>query len=162
MELDGLNSNAVLRKYTWGLDLSGTLQGAGGVGGLLAVYDTAGTTSTSDDASYGYLYDTNGNVGQLVDFADGSLAAKYEYDPYGGPLLDAANASVSGPYAATNPFRFSTKYFDDEVDYADTANDGLYYYGYRYYSARLGRWLSRDPLYAFRYDALGRRASAAV
>ena len=43
----------------------------------------------------------------------------------------------------------STKYWDDET--------GLYYYGYRYYSAELGRWLSRDPfeenggyhLYAF-------------
>ncbi|MBU1914024.1 MAG: hypothetical protein KJ563_02370, partial [Candidatus Thermoplasmatota archaeon] len=45
-----------------------------------------------------------------------------------------------------NPFRFSTKYFDAEIDYADTDNDGLYYYGYRYYSPRLGRWLKRDPI----------------
>ena len=37
-----------------------------------------------------------------------------------------------------NPFRFSTKWFDDET--------GLYYYGYRYYSPRLGRWINRDPL----------------
>ena len=42
LELDGLNSNAVLRQYTWGLDLSGQngnpsvggLHGAGGIGGL--------------------------------------------------------------------------------------------------------------------------------
>ena len=32
--LDG--SSNLKRKYTWGLDLSGTLQGAGGIGGLLA------------------------------------------------------------------------------------------------------------------------------
>lgn len=36
-----------------------------------------------------------------------------------------------------NPFRFSTKYQDDETD--------LLYYGYRHYNASTGRWLSRDP-----------------
>ena len=40
--------------------------------------------------------------------------------------------------AKANPFRFSTKYQDDETD--------LLYYGYRYYSASTGSWLSRDPL----------------
>ena len=33
---------------------------------------------------------------------------------------------------------FSTKYTDNETD--------LLYYGYRYYSPALGRWLSRDPI----------------
>jgi hypothetical protein len=47
MELDALNHSAVVRKYTWGLDLAGQsggqtsglpgLEGAGGIGGLLAV-----------------------------------------------------------------------------------------------------------------------------
>ena len=44
MELDGLNSNAVLRQYAWGLDLSGQngnpsvgdIHGAGGIGRLYA------------------------------------------------------------------------------------------------------------------------------
>jgi RHS repeat-associated protein len=40
--------------------------------------------------------------------------------------------------AKVNPFRFSTKYQDDELD--------LLYYGYRYYSASTGRWISRDPI----------------
>jgi len=40
--------------------------------------------------------------------------------------------------AEVNPYRFSTKYFDDETE--------LYYYGYRYYSPELGRWLIRDPI----------------
>jgi RHS repeat-associated protein len=40
--------------------------------------------------------------------------------------------------AANNPFRFSTKYQDDET--------GLVYYGYRYYSPSMGRWISRDPI----------------
>ncbi|MDD4406128.1 MAG: RHS repeat-associated core domain-containing protein [Parabacteroides sp.] len=37
-----------------------------------------------------------------------------------------------------NLFQFSTKYTDSETD--------LVYYGYRYYSPALGRWLSRDPI----------------
>ncbi|MBK8915058.1 MAG: RHS repeat-associated core domain-containing protein [Phycisphaerales bacterium] len=157
----------VLRQYSWGLDLSGQngdstvggLHGAGGIGGLLSVYDTNGTTTgenaTSDDKSYVFLYDANGNVGQLVEWASaaggssgmawsaGRLAAKYEYDPYGnitGPDADGDGniAEEAGPYAAVNPFRFSTKFLDAET--------GLYYYGYRYYSPRLGRWISLDPI----------------
>jgi RHS repeat-associated protein len=38
----------------------------------------------------------------------------------------------------SNPFRFSTKYQDEET--------GLLYYGYRYYQPVTGRWLSRDPM----------------
>ncbi|MBK8916086.1 MAG: RHS repeat-associated core domain-containing protein [Phycisphaerales bacterium] len=157
----------VLRQYTWGLDLTGQngnstvggLHGAGGIGGLLSVYDTNGTTTgenaTSDDKSYVFLYDANGNVGQLVEWADdaggstgmawsaGRLVAKYEYDPYGnivGPDADNDGniAEEAGPYASMNPFRSSTKFFDAET--------GLYYYGYRYYSPRLGRWINRDPI----------------
>ena len=44
----------------------------------------------------------------------------------------------TGPAAATNPFRFSTKYLDRET--------GLYCYGYRYYAPALGRWVNRDPI----------------
>ena len=40
--------------------------------------------------------------------------------------------------AENNPYRFSTKYFDSEIE--------LYYYGYRYYSPELGRWISRDSI----------------
>jgi RHS repeat-associated protein len=43
-----------------------------------------------------------------------------------------------GDMAKVNPFGFSTKYTDSETD--------LVYYGYRYYSPALGRWLSRDPI----------------
>jgi RHS repeat-associated protein len=40
--------------------------------------------------------------------------------------------------AKSNPFLFSTKYYDWET--------GLYYYGYRYYDPSMGRWPNRDPL----------------
>ena len=118
-----------LRKYTWGKDLSGSLEGAGGIGGLLATYDTNATSSTGDDKSYLFFYDANGNVGQLVDASDGSVDAKYAYDPYG-------NATSSGDYADENPLRFSTKYWDDET--------GFGYWGIRYFDGV--RWISRDPI----------------
>ena len=112
--------------YVWGLDLSQSLQGAGGIGGLLARVDVA------QDKTHFYAYDGNGNVGQLVEAVGGSLAAAYEYDPYGNVV------KAVGALAEVNPFRFSTKYLDSEA--------GFYYYGYRYYVPELGRWLSRDPI----------------
>ncbi len=123
-ELDGLNNDAVIRTYTWGKDLSGTLSGAGGVGGLLMLSE-AGT-------DYLASYDGNGNLVALTNATDGSLAAAYEYSPY-GRLLRA-----EGPMAKKNPFRFSTKYTDDET--------GLVYYGFRYYNPSLGRFINRDPV----------------
>jgi RHS repeat-associated protein len=45
---------------------------------------------------------------------------------------------ATGPMAKANPFRFSAKYRGDETD--------LLYYGYRYYNASTGRWISRDYL----------------
>jgi RHS repeat-associated protein len=123
-ELNG--SNAPIRTYAWGQDISGSLTGAGGVGGLVAMSDAASGTS------YAPAYDGNGNVTALVSMEDGSVAASYEYGPFGEPLR------VSGAMAGQNPFRFSTKYTDDET--------GLVYYGYRYYAPSTGRWINRDPL----------------
>jgi RHS repeat-associated protein len=77
-------------------------------------------------------YDGNGNVAALVNVADGTLAANYEYGPFGEVIR------ATGPMAKANTIRFSTKYQDDESD--------LLYYGYRYYKASTGAWLSRDPI----------------
>jgi RHS repeat-associated protein len=121
--------NTLVRGYMWGSDLSGTMQGAGGVGGLLAVcqYGTATTNCF-------VAFDGNGNVMALVDSVDGAVVANYEYGPFGEPIR------MTGAMGKNNPFRFSTKYDDDESD--------LLYYGYRYYKPSTGTWLSRDPLNA--------------
>ncbi|HPU33663.1 MAG TPA: RHS repeat-associated core domain-containing protein [Phycisphaerae bacterium] len=132
MVLDGLKGNAIDRKYTWGLDLSGAFHRAGGIRGLLACEKTSGT----HQGSYWYFYDANGNVGQLVSATSNfPITARYEYDAYGNALV------ATGTSAAANPFRFSTKWQDNET--------GLYYYGYRYYSPTPGRWISRDPVQEF-------------
>jgi len=78
-----------------------------------------------------YYYDANGNVTELIG-VDGVSVAHYEYDPYGNTTVK------TGPLADINPFRFYTKYIDDST--------GLIYYGHRYYSTNLSRWLSRDPI----------------
>ena len=123
-ELDALNSNATLRSYTWGLDLSGSVQGAGGVGGLLSF--------TTPSESYFISYDGNGNVIGLIDSTTGTLSAEYEYGPFGEVVR------ATGTMAEENPFQFSTKYTDAET--------GLLYYGYRYYNSDTGRWVNRDPI----------------
>ena len=48
------------------------------------------------------------------------------------------NGEHCGYLSDTFRMRFSTKYFDSET--------GLYYYGYRFYSPSLMRWLNRDPI----------------
>ncbi len=117
-------NNSLIRSYVWGLDWSEDLEDAGAVGGLLLV-DEGGTR-------YQVGYDGNGNVTTLVNAATGAIASTYEYDPFGNTL------KASGDYANTNPFRFSTKYTDQE--------SGLLYYGYRFYNPQTGKWLSKDPL----------------
>ena len=124
--LDG--QNALLYSFAWGSDLSGSMQGAGGVGGLISMTVHGGTLA----GTYFYAFDGNGNVAKLVNGTDGSIAAEYEYDPF-GRLLRA-----TGSLAFINPFRFSTKYQDDET--------GFLYYGYRFYDADAGRWLCRTHL----------------
>lgn len=121
--LNAGNGDTLLRTYTWGKDLSGSVQGAGGVGGLLAVQDGA--------AIYHYTYDANGNVSELLGSA-GSVVAHYEYTPFGDAFV------ASGVYASINEYRFSTKPLD--------AVGGLYYYGFRYYNPSTGRWPNRDPI----------------
>lgn len=120
-----VNPNAtVAQSFHWGLDLSGTMQGAGGVGALLwARFDA--------DPQFA-AFDGNGNVAALVNGSTGALNAQYEYGPF-GELVRA-----TGSLATANPFRFSTKYQDNESD--------LLYYGYRYYNASTGRWVSRDSI----------------
>ena len=114
--------------YTRGNDLSGTLQGAGGIGGLLARTDL--TTDPTAQPAF-YHADGNGNVTMLVNSAQLAVA-RYLYDAFGNTL------SLSGPLAYANPYRFSSK--------ETHQNSGLVYYLYRYYDPNLQRWPNRDPL----------------
>jgi RHS repeat-associated protein len=97
------------------------------VGGLLQVTYHGNALTNAFVA-----FDGNGNVTALVNAGDGTVVGNYEYGPFGEVIRN------SGPLARNVPFRFSTKYQDDESD--------LLYYGKRYYKPSTGTWLSRDPL----------------
>ncbi len=151
------HTNGVVVSFLRGLDLSGSLQGAGGVGGVLAV--KAGPSAQCGamaNTTHFTCYDGNGNVTALMNAATGEESARYEYAPFAERLRE------TGPLAKLNPIRFSTQYADDVT--------GDVKYPFRDYDADAGRWLSRDPmeergganLYAFvnnaptwKYDYLG-------
>jgi YD repeat-containing protein len=81
-------------RHTWGEDLSGTLQGAGGIGGLLrsttAEVTTNGTPKTEHEHTFSY--DSNGNVILLTN-AKARETARYSYDAFGKTL------TATGPAA---------------------------------------------------------------
>lgn len=146
-------THAIKRSFTWGLDVTGGTLTAGGVGALLQIHDH------DLNKTFFPAFDANGNITALVNAGDGTVEASYEYSPFGEVLR------ATGAYAAANPFRFSTKWQDDE--------SGLLYYGFRYYNARDGRFINRDlieeaggvNLYGFcgndgvnRWDYLGQKS----
>ena len=110
-------------EYYWGKDLSGTLDGAAGVGGLLYV--------KRNGAIYVPFYDAFGNVMGYWD-EQGNVVAEYVYDAFGRTV------AKSGTMADMFAIRYSTKYYDAET--------GMYYYGRRFYVMSLCRWLTRDPI----------------
>jgi RHS repeat-associated protein len=116
-----------LYSFNWGTDLSGSMHGAGGVGGLISMTVYSGTNA----GTYFYTYDGNGNVGTLVNVANGAAVANYEYGPFGEVIR------ATGPMAKVNPFLFQTDFYDWET--------GKYYVKYRYYDSTTGRFLNRDP-----------------
>ncbi len=115
--------------YTRGNDLSGSLEGAGGIGGLLARTDHS--TFNLQPSTAFYHADGNGNVTCLVD-EQNAVVARYIYDPYG--TITASQGSL----ADANLYRFSSKEFHPQSE--------LVYYLYRYYEPNLQRWVNRDPL----------------
>ena len=76
-------------------------------------------------------YDGNGNVIAYADIGTGAKSATYEYGAFGETIV------ADRPMREAFPFRFSTKFTDNET--------GLLYYGLRYYSPSAGRWVNRDP-----------------
>jgi RHS repeat-associated protein len=122
----------VTSTYFWGYDVSNSIGGAGGIGGLLLI----------DHNGDRYLpgYDTQGNIALLIKESNGTLAAQFEYDPYGRIIR------MEGDYEKT-PFRWQSKWDLDYMVAADTGTSwGLVDYGLRWYQPRYGRFINRDPI----------------
>jgi len=121
-------NNTPTVSYTRGSDLSGSLEGAGGIGGLLARSDNY---SSGNWTRHNYYHaDGNGNITYLVNSSQ-TLAASYRYDPYGNLI------SSSGTLAGANVYRSSSKEYINSV--------GLYFYLNRFYDPSLQRFLNQDP-----------------
>ena len=113
------------RKYLWGPDIADGA--AGGAGGLLLIQETKGNNTQKIIP----LYDGTGHVTALTNL-NKDLLASYAYGPFGEKI------TATGPMANSNPWRWATKYFDEET--------GLYYFGKRYLDPVTGQWLSRELL----------------
>lgn len=77
---------------------------------------------------YAPIHDLNGNVTTLIT-SQGKVADTYRYTAFG--------VEITKP-KLQNPWKFSSKRQDQE--------SSLTYFGRRYYSPSLGRWLTPDPL----------------
>ena len=117
------SNNVAQVTYTRGLDFSGSMSGAGGIGGLLARTDSNGSTF--------YHADGSGNVTALTD-SSGYTSARYLYDPFGRLI------GKWGSLADVNGMQFSSM--------PRHPNSGLSLYAFRGYDPNLQRWLNRDPI----------------
>ena len=117
-ELNGANSNAILKKNVWSSALAGL-----GSERLLSV-----TTLNPNPYTLYPVADANKNITEYLD-ASGTIKAHYEFSPFGKTV------NATGDKSGDFNYRFSSEYLDVET--------GLVYYIYRYYTPELGRWLSR-------------------
>ena len=85
---------------------------------------------TSHSALY-YAHDGNKNVSEVI-AADCSLAAHYDYAPFGVPTISCGTSAVA------NHWRFSSEYIDDETE--------MFHYNHLHYEPKCGRWLGRDSI----------------
>jgi RHS repeat-associated protein len=118
-------------RHTWGIDVAGasgsgsSMQGAGGVGGLIMV-----ETQISQSPIPNFpCYDGNGNITAWVN-ASGTVTARQRYDAFGNIIEQTGTAPSN--------YGFSTKPQDQVT--------GFLYYGYRYFDPLTGRWPSRDSI----------------
>jgi RHS repeat-associated protein len=117
------SNNVVQVTYTRGSDLSSSIGGAGGIGGLLARTDGSGSTF--------YHADGAGNVTGLID-GNQYVVARYMYDPFGKLI------GKWGSMADANVMRFSSMPY--------YRNAGIVGYWGRFYEPNLSRFTSQDPI----------------
>ena len=84
---------------------------------------------TKNTATYFYIKDAEGDVIGVVNSANGNIAGKYSYDPWGKSRNINTNDSL-------NPIRYRGYYYDYDMP--------SYYLQSRYYRQQWGRFLNAD------------------
>lgn len=93
-----------------------------------------------ENTPYTVLTDLQGNVRCLVDPTHRKVLESYHFSAFG-------EEEIAGPRKTTtfsligNPWRYQSQYQDEE--------NGLIYFGKRYYDPQMGKWISPDPLGSF-------------
>jgi RHS repeat-associated protein len=118
------SNNVPTLTLTRGLDLSGSLQGAGGIGGLLAMTESSGASSY-------YHSDALGNVTALMDGYENTIERR-AYDPF------ARTTRLTGSKIGVNPFWYSSQLHDEDFDF--------YSFEHRILLTNPPRWATPDPL----------------
>ena len=101
--------------------------------------DEGGTLVSRRNAStrHFYLFDALGSITGLVNGdSTGAVAARYDYEPYGGRDTSATTAAASAD-VPTGQFGFAGGY---------RSVGGMYHYGQRFYDPLIMRWTQADPL----------------
>ena len=83
----------------------------------------------TNEQTYYYLKDALGTVVAITD-VNGNIVQNYTYDSYGN--IHGQTGYIS------QPFTFTGREYDDET--------GLYFYRARMYDAKIGRFISKDPI----------------
>jgi len=130
------------KKYYYGEDLLRSLYNTGGTGGLrmLEINGIQAFAFNNIVGSIEALFSTDSNSSD--DFEDNNTSiyslgnpltlASYEYTPF------AVLVNQTGILSSLNSVHYSTRYSEPIVN--------LFYYGYRHYSPKLMKWLSKEPL----------------
>ena len=84
---------------------------------------------SSDNATFYYTTELQGHISGLISSSN-QLVNRYEYTPWGEPITTTEGM--------LQPLRYAAREFDSET--------GLYYVRARYYSPRLARFMSDDPI----------------
>lgn len=112
-------------------------------GDVLRAYVIGATTDEllelSSDGGESFFYHSN-FIGSVMALSDtrGNGAERYQYREYGSATVSAAiGLSHAGTSNLGNPFQFSGRRFDSESN--------LHFFRNRYFDARRGRFIQRDP-----------------
>ena len=94
--------------------------------------EKSGKMTATEQGAYYYHPDHLGSSNVVTD-KDGRFYEQIEYFPYGETWINNKATAEQ----TSSPYKFTAKEYDPET--------GWYYYGARYYDAKLSRWCSADP-----------------